>query len=629
MNKMNYCVATVVDCEDVAGNIFLLTLDIKCDDKTPLNEKIKDEQLKCVDYTDDISGKFYMLKAIPSKTLLARPISIYHAQDNKLYFLIAKKGEGTTELYNLRAGDKVELTGPLGNSFDYKSQLQNSGASDKNRKLCLISGGVGVAPISCLAEELTRQGIQFDFYASFKGKPYGLDYVKNSGTRLFIATESGEEGARGMLPVIFDSSTIERENYSAIYSCGPTPMLRYVKDIAEKAGVTCYLSLERRMACGVGVCLGCSVKTVNGIKRCCKDGPVFLASDLVLDSNEKAKNAASGNAATVGANNCVKDSGASDDNFALDMSVDIRNKKTGEIVTFINPIVASSGTFGFGTEYADIIDLSKLGGISSKGLTLEPRQGNDGVRLRETPSGLLNSIGLQNPGIPYFIEHLLPDMLLLKPITIVNLSGSTADDYIEGAKLLEKTAAKVIELNISCPNVKTGGAAFGMSCNSAKSIVSAIRGVLSKTLIVKLTPQASNLKEVAMGCVEAGADAISLCNSFSGVAIDIEKGRPVFNRVTAGFGGPAIRPIAMRLVYEVCTAMNLLPEKDRIPVFAIGGVQNWRDVVEYIMAGATIVEVGTATFAAPHSMEECVTGLRDFMIKKHYHKLSDMRGMAL
>ena len=386
-------------------------------------------------------------------------------------------------------------------------------------------------------------------------------------------------------------------------------MLSYVKTIAEKAGVKCWLSMESKMACGMGVCLGCTIETTEGYKRCCKDGPVFDGTKLIFNK----PSAPAPQVLEARNNKKVKP----------DLSVKIRD------VVLPNPVIGSSGTFGFGVEYKDVFDVNKLGGISSKGLTLEPRQGNSGIRIWETPSGLMNSIGLQNPGIPHFIEHELPAMLKLKPVTIANLSGSTLESYVEGAKLLDKTQVPVIELNISCPNVSAGGAAFGMRCTTAGEITRAIRALTKKPLIVKLTPQASDVVGVALACIEAGADGISLCNSFQGVAIDIEKGRPVFDKVKAGFGGPAVRPIAVRLVYEVCSAIKQLPKEKQVPVVGIGGIATWEDAVEFIMAGATAVQVGTNTFANPNTMVEIVDGLKSFMARKGFKTIEDFRGCAL
>ena len=388
-------------------------------------------------------------------------------------------------------------------------------------------------------------------------------------------------------------------------------MLAYLKEICAQAGVKCFLSMESRMACGVGVCLGCVIDTSEGKKRCCKDGPIFPGE--ILDFAPAAIEVAG-----------VKVQPKREplaDGVEPDLSVNIAG------VHFENPVIGSSGTFGFGTEYKSVFDVNRLGGISSKGLTLEPREGNDGIRLHETPSGLMNSIGLQNPGISHFIKEELPEMMKLKPVTIANLSGSSLETYTEGAKLLDKTDVPVIELNISCPNVSAGGAAFGMSCSAAQTVVAAVRKLTKKPLLVKLTPQSPELNQVALACIEAGADGISLCNSFQGIAIDIEHGVPVFDKLKAGLGGPAVRPIAVRLIYELVEAINSLPENKRVPVVAIGGIATWQDAVEFIMAGASAVQVGTATFANPNAMIEIIDGLSAFMKRKGYAKLDDFRGI--
>ena len=551
-----------------------------------------------------VAGQFFMLRSEKSERLLARPISVFHSERTKhgvsLSFLILLKGKGTQELCVLEADDTVQLLGPLGNVFPQPS--------DPSGKVLIIGGGIGVAPVAGFAETLPDES--YDFIASFKSGSYGLENVRAS--HLTITTDDGSTGIHGMLPVAIDAEKIKKAGYSTVYACGPASMLAYVKQISEEAGVQCWISMEARMACGVGVCLGCVIPTTEGNLRCCKDGPVF--NSKILSFPKPAYAPCFGTAKKAGE--------PVPQDFKPDMSVTIKG------VRFENPVIGSSGTFGFGTEYASVFDVNRLGGIASKGLTLEPRQGNSGIRVWETPSGLMNSIGLQNPGIPHFIEYELPEMLRLKPVTIANLSGSTLETYVEGAKLLEKTAVPLIELNISCPNVAAGGAAFGMSCTAAETVVKAVRAVTEKPLVVKLTPQSPELNDVALSCIQAGADGISLCNSFQGVAIDIETGRPVFDKVKAGFGGPAVRPIAVRLVYELVEAMRVLPEEKRVPVMAIGGIAGWRDVVEFIMAGASAVEVGTNTFANPLTMTECIDGLFEFMKRKGFKTIDEMCGLA-
>ena len=569
------------------------------------------------------AGQFYMLHAVRSDVLLGRPISVYHSEvlseeegsRVELTFLILLNGMGTKELCSLDFGDLINLIGPCGNRFpmpentvvEPKSTVVEPVETTSSRgKVLIIGGGIGVAPVAGFAETLPANS--YDFYASFKSGSYGLENLK--ANKLVITTDDGSVGVHGMLPAALTEDTLRAGNYEAVYACGPTPMLAYIQKICRAVGVKCWLSMEAHMACGVGVCLGCVIDTIEGKKRCCKEGPVFDGDILLF------------NPVTEVAGIKVQPRREPlPENQEPDLSVTIKGVK------FSNPVIGSSGTFGFGVEYKTLFDVNRLGGISSKGLTLEPRQGNDGIRLHETPSGLMNSIGLQNPGIPHFIEHELPEMLALKPVAIANLSGSSLETYVEGAKLLDATDVPVIELNISCPNVSAGGAAFGMTCVGAEQAVRAVRAVTTKPLIVKLTPQSQELVPVALACIEAGADAISLCNSFQGIAIDIERGVPVFDKLKAGFGGPAVRPIAVRLVYEVVEAINKLPAEKRVPVIAIGGVATWEDAVEFIMAGASAVQVGTATFANPNAMVEIIDGLSAFMKRKGYHNIEEMRGI--
>ena len=574
-------------------------------------------KVKVNEDNEPAAGQFFMLHCERSNFLLGRPISIFHAKKENgvvfLEFLILKKGEGTgtCEICSLQNGDKISLLGPCGNSFEVINNdffAGNKAAlNDNNAKICIVGGGIGVAPVAGFAETLPAQS--YDFYASFKSGSYGLENL--NAKNLVITTDDGSVGVHGMLPVTLTAQVLKEKKYSVLYACGPTPMLAYLNEICAQAGVKCFLSMESRMACGVGVCLGCVIDTSEGKKRCCKDGPIFPGEVLKFAPA----------AIEVAGVKVQPKREPLADGVEPDLSVDIAG------VHFENPVIGSSGTFGFGTEYKSVFDVNRLGGISSKGLTLEPREGNDGIRLHETPSGLMNSIGLQNPGIPHFIQEELPEMMKLKPVTIANLSGSSLETYTEGAKLLDKTDVPVIELNISCPNVSAGGAAFGMSCSAAQTVVAAVRKLTKKPLLVKLTPQSPELNQVALACIEAGADGISLCNSFQGIAIDIERGVPIFDKLKAGLGGPAVRPIAVRLIYELVEAINSLPENKRVPVVAIGGIATWQDAVEFIMAGASAVQVGTATFANPNAMIEIIDGLSAFMKRKGYAKLDDFKGI--
>lgn len=286
-----------------------------------------------------------------------------------------------------------------------------------------------------------------------------------------------------------------------------------------------------------------------------------------------------------------------------------------------SPVIAASGTFGFGSEYQNIVDMKLLGAVSGKGLTLEGKYGNKGQRLWETPSGLINSIGLQNPGVPHFIKHELPEMQKLGCATMANLGGSTIETYEEGARLLEETSVDFIELNISCPNVKAGGIAYGIKAESAKEVVARVRKCTTKPLIVKMSPNAENIVEMALACEEAGADALSLVNTFQAMAIDLQTRRPVFDNVFAGLSGPAIRPIALRMVYQVCKAVQ-------VPVIGLGGIATANDALEFIMAGATAIQVGTANFMNPRACTEIATGILQWMDTHGVTDLQEIKGCA-
>lgn len=290
--------------------------------------------------------------------------------------------------------------------------------------------------------------------------------------------------------------------------------------------------------------------------------------------------------------------------------------------TLNGPVIGASGTYGYGVEYADMVDLTKLGGVCSKGLTLNGKPGNEGERLWETPSGLINSIGLQNPGVQHFIQHELPEMQTMGTAIFANLGGGCIEDYEEGTRLLNDTPVDFIELNISCPNVKHGGIAYGVKAESAKEVVSRVKAVCKKPLIVKLSPNAESIPEMAAACVEAGADALSLVNTFQAMAIDLERRQPVFKNVYAGLSGPAIRPIALRMVHQVCKTV-------KVPVIGLGGIATGRDALEFIMAGATAVQVGTANFADPKACNRITQEMAEWMDKNGVKTLEEIQGCCL
>ena len=290
-------------------------------------------------------------------------------------------------------------------------------------------------------------------------------------------------------------------------------------------------------------------------------------------------------------------------------------------VTLKNPVIAASGTFGFGREYAELFDVSLLGGISGKGLTLNGSAGNDGIRITETPAGMLNSIGLENPGVEHFVKEDAPYMRSLGCAVIANLGGHSTEDYLTGARMLNDADIDIVELNISCPNVKAGGMAFGLLPECAADITQRVKAVTKHPLMVKLSPNAPDIIAVALACEEAGADALSLVNTFLGMAIDVERRRPIFDNVYAGLSGPAILPIALRMVHQVCKRVN-------IPVVGMGGIATTQDALSFLMAGAHAVQVGAMTFAYPQTMLDIIDGLMAYCNRNNLRNISEIRGIV-
>lgn len=300
------------------------------------------------------------------------------------------------------------------------------------------------------------------------------------------------------------------------------------------------------------------------------------------------------------------------------MSGRLRTQFAG--VTFKNPVVTASGTFGFGREFEKIYDLSRLGGLCTKGLTLTPRPGNTGERLWETPSGLLNSIGLENPGVDTFIEREWPHLKDIDTVTIPNVGGSDEVTYLGAVEKFNDLPVSLIELNISCPNVKCGGMAFGMDPDQAYNITRKVVEVSTHPIMAKLTPNAPDLVAVARACEEAGAAGLSLINTIQGMAVDIDRKRIVFDNVYAGLSGPAVKPIALRMAHQVIQAV-------KIPVMALGGITNWRDALEFIMIGAACVQVGTMSFVAPTTAVDIVDGLEKYCEDQGLANIDEVRGI--
>lgn len=285
-----------------------------------------------------------------------------------------------------------------------------------------------------------------------------------------------------------------------------------------------------------------------------------------------------------------------------------------------NPVMTASGTFGFGEEFADFIDLSDLGGIIVKGTTRHHREGNPYPRMAETPSGMLNAVGLQNKGVENFCQDIYPRIKDYQTNVMVNVSGSVIEDYVETAAMInELDHIPGIELNISCPNVKEGGMAFGTSCASAQEVVRAVRQVYKKHLMVKLSPNVTDIASIAKAVESEGADSVSLINTLLGMAIDAETRKPLLSTVTGGLSGPAVKPVALRMVWQVAQAVN-------IPVVGLGGIMNAKDAIEFILAGATAIQIGTANFIDPQVSVKIVEGIKEYMIRHQVSDINDLIG---
>ena len=285
-----------------------------------------------------------------------------------------------------------------------------------------------------------------------------------------------------------------------------------------------------------------------------------------------------------------------------------------------NPVMTASGTFGYGIEFADFVDLTQIGGIFVKGTTIEHREGNPYPRMAETPAGMLNAVGLQNKGADYFANNIYPNIKDIDTHMIVNVSGSTVETYVECA---EKIAAldkiPAIELNISCPNVKHGGMAFGVTCAGAAEVVRAVRKVYPKTLIVKLSPNVTDVTEIARAVEAEGADAVSLINTLLGMAIDAEKRKPILSTVTGGLSGPCVKPIALRMVWQTYNAV-------KIPIIGLGGISNWKDALEFMLAGSSAIQIGTYNFVDPAISVKTVEGINDYLDKHGFKSVTEIIG---
>ena len=491
---------------------------------------------------------------------LRRPLSVCDCEEGRMTLVYKVVGEGTKVLSEMPVGGELEVLTGLGKGFEPEACRERA---------LLVGGGLGVPPLLLLAKRLKAQGKRVTAVLGFNKADEMIlaEEFRAVCDEVLISTVDGSVGVKGF---VTDAIAAGKPAFDYFYTCGPMVMMKVVCNTLEGPGEA---SLEERMGCGAGFCYGCSIQTKNGPRRVCKDGPVFKKEELIWG------------------------------------------------IRLRNPVVPASGTFGFGLELAGDMDLNVLGGISLKGTTREARYGNPTPRIAECDGGMINSVGLQNPGIDVLVGEKVPALRkVYDGCVIANISGFSLDEYVECcAKADACEGIDLIEVNVSCPNVHNGGMAFGTSAASAAEVTAAVKAVCRKPVFLKLSPNVTDIVSIARACEDAGADGLTLVNTFLGMRIDIARRKPVIANKMGGFSGRAIFPVALRMVYQVAHAC-------RIPVMGCGGVASARDVVEMMMAGATAVQVGAENLRNPFACPEIVDELPALMEELGINTLQEIIG---
>ncbi len=476
-------------------------------------------------------GQFVHMKVANSGPLLRRPLSLcdINQEANECTIIYRAEGAGTMLLSQKLPGDTVDVLGPLGNGFSVS-------ALSSGQRALLVGGGIGVPPLYELAKQLVNKGVFVTIVLGFQTKDvvfYEERFASFGET--YVATVDGSYGMKGFVTDVIHH---HRLSFHVLYACGPKPMLRALANEFPHQDV--YLSLEERMGCGVGACFACVCRVPHSETAYKK----YVATVRYFGRGRSCYESIS----------------------------------SGVARTFIkNPIMPASGCFGFGREYAKFYDLSVLGAIMIKATTLEARFGNPTPRVAETPSGMLNAIGLQNPGVDVVLTEELPWLAQYDVPIIANVAGSTVEEYVEVARRISKAPnVHALELNISCPNVKKGGIAFGTVPEIAAELTRAVKEVSDVPVYVKLSPNVTNIVAMAKAVEQAGADGLTMINTLLGMRIDVKTAKPILANRTGGLSGPAIKPIAIRMIYEVSQAVS-------IPIIGMGGIESAEDVIEFFM----------------------------------------------
>lgn len=523
---------------------------------------------------------------------LRRPISVCNIEGNRLTLVFKTVGKGTEAIAGMKPGTQLDLLTGLGKGFDTTRCKQSA---------MLAGGGVGVPPLYLLARRLIQEGKQVKVALGFNtaNEVFYADKFRALGAEVAVATADWSYGVKGF---VTDAIALpEMQGTDFWYACGPLPML-----IALGKSLDCErgeVSMEERMGCGFGACMGCTIETPWGPKRVCKDGPVFDATLMKF----------------------YKGNGAIPPALPRDRKAEDTPDTSTELcgIRLKNPIIPASGTFGFGKEFSEIYDLNSLGGISIKGTTLHARTGNPTPRIAETPGGMINSVGLQNPGAEAVYSVEVPQLRKkYNGCIIANVSGFSIEEYVEACRKADACKdVDIIEVNVSCPNVHNGGMAFGTSPEQAAEVTKAVKGAVKKPVFIKLSPNVTDIVSIAKACEAAGADGLTLINTLLGMRININTGSPVIANRMGGFSGPAIFPVAVRMVWQVSQAVN-------IPVIGCGGVSTAEEALEMMMAGASAVQVGSANLVDPMASHKIATELPLLLKKLRISNIKDIIGIS-
>ena len=579
-----------------------------------------------------------------SSMLLRRAFAIYDVKERGVYggtveFIFAVHGKGTAWLASRRPQDKLDLVGPLGKPF---------GSHGSPVTATLVGGGYGSAPLLPLATMMRERGCRVDFVlgAANVDQLFGQLDAKRIASSIEVTTDDGSMGHRGRVSDVLPE-LLDRTRSDVVYACGPMGMLRAVSDLAAERGIPAQVAVEESMACGIGVCMTCVLPVIgdDGVTRMvrsCVEGPVFLGDRIRWDDvgtvpltssvRSTPRRSMSARSTSVRSTRvrCRRGCPLMSDLTVRSAAVhapapqiDMTTELAG--VSFPNPVFTASGCAAAGQELDHFFDITLLGGVVTKSIMLAPRSGRATPRMAETPSGMLNSIGLQGPGIDAFLDKDLAWLAKRGARAVVSIAGGCVEDYTPAAqKLREKPGLAMIEVNISCPNVENRGQVFACDPRAAASVVSAVKRATAPGIPVfaKLSPDVTDITEIARACVDAGADGLSMINTLLGMVIDTTTMRPALGGVTGGLSGPAIRPVAVRCVWQIRQA---LPD---IAILGMGGIRTGLDALEFVLAGANAVSVGTTVFGDPTAPIRVLDELARALAERGFERFRDAVGVA-